>query len=157
MNISLKKGFSFGITSAIITTLGLMVGLESSTNSAAVVIGGIIIIAVGDALSDSLAMHISEESEDHHTSKEIWESTISTFIFKFIFASTFIVPVLLLPLQEAIIVSVIWGVSLICALSFLMARSQKKSPYGVIGEHMVIAVFVIAFTHYLGLFIAGLA
>ncbi len=157
MRISLRKGSSFGITSAIITTLGLMVGLESSTNSAAIVIGGIIIIAVGDALSDSLAMHISEESENHHTPREIWESTASTFIFKFIVASTFIVPVLLLPLQTSIIVSVLWGVSLICILSYLMARSQKRSPYGVVGEHMVITVIVIAFTHYLGLFISGLA
>ena len=59
MEHSLKVGFSFGITSGIITTLGLMVGLNSSTNSKVAVIGGILIIAIADAFSDALGIHIS--------------------------------------------------------------------------------------------------
>ncbi|GAI31399.1 unnamed protein product, partial [marine sediment metagenome] len=39
MKHSIKTGFSFGLTSGIITTLGLMVGLHSSTGSKLVVIG----------------------------------------------------------------------------------------------------------------------
>ena len=96
---SLKTGFSFGLTSATITTLGLMVGLESGTNSKLAVIGGIVIIAVADAFSDALGIHISEESESKHTPKEIWTSTISTFLTKFIFALTFVVPVFLFKLS----------------------------------------------------------
>ncbi len=79
MKISIRKGFSFGLTSGIITTLGLIVGLHSSTHSAAVVISGILIIAIVDALSDAIGIHISEESEIKHSTKEIWESTITTF------------------------------------------------------------------------------
>jgi len=67
MKHSVKVGFSFGITSAVITTLGLMVGLYSSTNSRLVVVGGILMIAIADAFSDSLGIHISEESEGRHT------------------------------------------------------------------------------------------
>jgi len=37
---SIKVGFSFGITSAVITTLGLIVGLNSSTHSTLAVMGG---------------------------------------------------------------------------------------------------------------------
>ena len=62
MKNSLKKGYSFGLTSGIITTLGLIVGLNSSTGSKLVVIGGIITIAIADAMSDALGMHISQES-----------------------------------------------------------------------------------------------
>jgi hypothetical protein len=40
MNDSIKKGFGFGLTSGVITTLGLIVGLHSSTNSTLAVIGG---------------------------------------------------------------------------------------------------------------------
>ena len=52
--------------------------------------GGIITIAVADAFSDAVGIHISEESEKRHTEREIWESTLSKFFFKFIFALAFI-------------------------------------------------------------------
>jgi len=67
----LKVGFSFGLTSGIITTLGLMVGLNAGTHSKLVVIGGILTIAIADAFSDALAIHISEESENRHTAKQV--------------------------------------------------------------------------------------
>ena len=79
MKHSLKVGFSFGLTSGIITTLGLLTGLDSSTNSKLVVIGGVLTIAIADAFSDVLGIHISEESENKHTSREIWESTFFYF------------------------------------------------------------------------------
>ena len=46
---SFKVGVGFGLTSGVITTLGLMVGLYSGTASRIAVIGGIITIAVADA------------------------------------------------------------------------------------------------------------
>ncbi|MFC1691066.1 VIT1/CCC1 transporter family protein [Nanoarchaeota archaeon] len=157
MRLSIRKGFSFGLTSGIITTLGLIVGLHSSTHSKLVIIGGILVIAIADALSDALGIHISEEAENHHTTKEIWESTIATFLSKFVFALTFIVPILLFPLYTAIIVSIIWGLSLIAIFSFYMAKLQKIKPYHVVVEHLVIAVFVIIVTHYVGNLVGGLA
>jgi hypothetical protein len=45
MKLSFKTGLSFGLTSGVITTLGLMVGLHSGTHSRTVVIGGIVTIA----------------------------------------------------------------------------------------------------------------
>lgn len=150
MKDSLKTGFSFGITSGIITTLGLIVGLESGTHSKAVVIGGILTIAIADAFSDALGIHVSEESECRHTGKEIWLSTLSTFFAKFIFALTFIVPILLLPLTAAIIASIAWGLSLLGIVSFYLAKQQKVEPWKVIMEHLLIALAVIAATHYAG-------
>lgn len=70
MKHSLRTGFCFGLTSGIITTIGLMVGLYSSTNSKLVVIGGILTIAVADAFSDALGIHIAEESK-HNGSKAL--------------------------------------------------------------------------------------
>ena len=155
MKVSLKKGFSFGLTSGIITTLGLIVGLSSGTNSKLVVTGGILTIAVADAFSDALGIHISEESENKHTTREVWESTISTFITKFIFALTFIIPVLLFNLTTAIIISVIWGLSVLSIISFKMAKEQNHVPFKVIGEHLFIAVLVILITHFVGVLISA--
>jgi VIT1/CCC1 family predicted Fe2+/Mn2+ transporter len=154
MQHSIKVGFSFGVTSGIITTLGLIVGLHSGTHSKVAIIGGVLTIAVADALSDALGIHMSEESENKHTAKEIWMSTISTLISKFIFALTFILPILLFKLTNAIIISIIWGLSVLGIFCYLMAREQKKKAWKIILEHELIAVVVIILTHYIGKFIA---
>lgn len=147
---SLRTGFSFGLTSGIITTLGLIVGLHSGTHSRLVVLGGILIIAIADAFSDALGIHVSEESEAKHTPREIWQSMFFTFLAKLIFALTFVVPILLLQFPTAIIVSVIWGLSLLSVFSFYIAKIQNKKPWKVITEHLLIALVVITITHYLG-------
>jgi len=155
MKHSLKVGFSFGLTSAIITTLGLIVGLHSGTHSRLVVIGGILTIAIADAFSDALGIHVSEESENKHSTKEIWEATVATFLSKFFFATTFIVPVLVFPLTTAIIVNIVWGLSLLGIFSFYMAKEQKEKPWKVISEHLFIASIVIIITHYVGVLVGS--
>jgi len=155
MKHSIKVGFSFGITSGIITTLGLMVGLSASTHSKLAVIGGILTIAIADAFSDALGIHVSEESEGKHSQREVWESTFSALICKFVFALTFIVPVLLFSLSSAIIVNIIWGLLALTLLSYNMAKGEGEKPFKVIFEHVIIVVAVVIITHYLGRFISG--
>ena len=150
MKHSFKVGFSFGLTSAIITTLGLMVGLHSGTHSKLAVLGGVLTIAIADAFSDGLGIHVSEESENTHSSREIWSATISTFLAKFIFAMTFVVPLVLLPLTTAIVVSVVWGLLVLGILSYKLARSQGRKSWRVVSEHLFIAGLVILITHFVG-------
>jgi vacuolar iron transporter family protein len=154
MKHSVKTGFSFGLTSGIITTLGLMVGLHSGTHSQLAVIGGILTIAIADAFSDALGIHISEESQNTHGEKEIWESTLATFATKFIVALSFVVPVLLLPLATAIVVSILWGLLLLAALSIHLANQQRIPRWKVVMEHVLIAGVVVVLTHYVGQWIA---
>ena len=153
MKPSFRTGLSFGLTSGVITTLGLMVGLHSGTHSRTVVIGGIVTIAVADALSDALGIHIAEESKNNGNVSDIWEATIATFVAKFLIALTFVVPVLLLPLEQAMMVSVAWGLTLLAGLSYFLARVQQITAWKVIAEHVVIGVSVIAITHYVGAWI----
>lgn len=154
MKHSLKTGLCFGMTSGIITTLGLMVGLHSGTHSKLVVLGGILTIAIADAFSDALGIHISEEAENKHTEKEIWTSTLSTFFSKFVFALTFVIPVLLFELSTAIIVGIIWGLSVLSILSYKIGKDQEGRTWNVVAEHLFIALLVIAITHYVGDWIA---
>jgi len=143
-------GFSFGLTSGIITTLGLIVGLNAGTESRIAVIGGILVIAIADAFSDALGIHVSEESENKHSTREIWESTVSTFITKFVIATTFIIPILLLPLSRAIIASVVWGLFLLGIFSYFVSGEEGESPWKAVAEHLIIAVIVIFLTNYVG-------
>jgi len=145
-----RVGMSFGLTSGIITTLGLIVGLHSGTHSKLAVMGGIFTIAIADAFSDALGIHISEESEAIHTSREVWMATLSTFLFKFSFALTFIAPVMLLELSTAIISSVIWGLLILSLISFNLAKEQKRKSWKVIGEHLIITLAVVSIAHLVG-------
>ncbi|MEE9156956.1 MAG: hypothetical protein V3U60_01035 [Gammaproteobacteria bacterium] len=154
MKESIKTGLSFGIASGVITTLGLMVGLYSGTHSRIAVIGGILTIAIADAFSDALGIHISEESKNRYSTRQIWEATFATLLSKAAFALTFVIPVLLFRLDVAIWIAVVWGLTLISALSYKLATDSGDSPLIVITEHAVITVVVITITYYLGIWIA---
>ncbi|MFA5643967.1 MAG: VIT1/CCC1 transporter family protein [Patescibacteria group bacterium] len=157
MKISIKKGFSFGLTSGVITTLGLIIGLHSSTSSDIVIISGILVIAIADAMSDALGIHMSEEVDNKNTTKEVWESTIATFLSKFVFALMFVIPILFLELSTAIIFCVVWGLFLIIIFSYYLAKKQKINPYPVVLEHLLITIIVIILTHYIGVWLATLS
>jgi VIT1/CCC1 family predicted Fe2+/Mn2+ transporter len=154
MKRSFRIGFSFGLTSGIITTLGLMVGLHSSTDSKIVVIGGILTIAIADAFAESMGIHIATESESKITKKEVWESTFFTFISKFIFTTIFIIPILIFTLHTAIILSVLFGFYILIILSISIARNRKIEPWKMVIEHVSISVVVIILAHYAGILIA---
>ena len=148
-----KAGIAFGFASSIITTLGLMVGIYSGTNSQLAVLGAVITIAVADAFSDSLAMHISKEA-GKGTSRQIWEITIGTFLSKFFFAIIFVIPILLFDLKSAVYASIILGLVLLGIFSYGIAVQRKDSPKAVVGEHLLIASAVIVITYYLGRWIS---
>jgi len=150
MRHSLRTGICFGLTSASITTLGLMVGLYSGTSSLMVVLGGILLVAVADALSDSLGIHIAEESK-RNSRKHIWEATLSALFSKFLLALTFLPALFLFELHRAIVVNVFWGLLVLAVLSFFIAKDQKESAPKVIAEHVVIASVVILLSNWIGI------
>jgi vacuolar iron transporter family protein len=154
MKHSYKVGLSFGLTSGIITTLGLMVGLHSGTQSQIAVIGGIVTIAIADSMSDAMGIHISEESENRHSTREIWESTLSTFFCKFSIALSFVIPVIIFKLNLAIILSIVWGFLLLSIFSYTIAKSNKKKILNVVSEHLIIGVLVVILSHYVGYLIS---
>lgn len=71
MKETLLKGIGFGLTSGVVTTLGVIVGLHSGTHSKLAVLAGMVVLSVADALSDAIGIHISEEAEAEHATKEI--------------------------------------------------------------------------------------
>ena len=157
MRESLRTGIAFGMTSAVITTLGLMVGLGSGTHSRSVVLAGVLTIAIADAFSDALGIHVSEESRGGGQSQgQIWGSTFAAFFAKLLFALTFSVPVLLLELGTALLVSLAWGLLLLTLLSCRIAVARGERRLKIVLEHLTIAVVVIAATHLVGMWISRL-
>jgi len=150
MRGSIKRGVSFGLTSGIITTLGIMVGLNTGTGLRLAVIGGILTVAIADAFSDALGIHISEESSHRNGHKAVWEATMSTFFTKLIVASSFIIPLLIFGLSTAVKVNITWGFLLLAIFNYYLAKSRKENPLKVIGEHLLIAAVVIIITFLVG-------
>lgn len=149
MNNSIRQGLSFGLTSGIITTLGLLIGLNYSTNSKIVVISGIIVIAIADALSDSFGMHMSEESIKLKENR-IWQVTSATFLSKFVLGMSFLIPVLLFELRTAVYISIGWAILLLSILSYYLAKREKINPIKSIVEHIIIAIIVVLVSSYIG-------
>jgi len=153
-NDGVRTGLYFGATSGVITTIGLVTGLNAGTGSMAAVLGGIFVIAVADAMSDALGIHLAEEADPNTTHGHVWAATVSTFLNKFLFALSFAVPLLLLPLDHAVIASIAWGMFVIIVLSYFLARAQDASPVMIIGEHLGIAILVVVFSHLIGLWVS---
>jgi VIT1/CCC1 family predicted Fe2+/Mn2+ transporter len=155
----LVTGISFGLTSGVITSLGIIVGLHSATSSRLAVIAGIIVMAIADGLSDAAGIHISEESEiekgkTKHTPKEIWLVTIFTFLSVAGFTLTFTIPILIFSLKTAVVIVIVWGISLLIILNFAIAKIKKENPIKLISEHILLALFVIVASYYAGSLVA---
>jgi VIT1/CCC1 family predicted Fe2+/Mn2+ transporter len=149
-NKGARTGIFFGATSGVITTIGLIAGLNAGTQSLVAVLGGILVVAVADAMSDALGIHLAQEADPDSTPEHIWSATIWTFFTKLVVALSFAVPLLFLPLQLAVAVSVAWGLIVITLLSAYLARSQNVSALPVVTEHVLIAIAVVAISHFIG-------
>ena len=140
--------FSFGATSAIITCLALIIGLSKSANPKLSIVASLLVIAIADNISDSLGIHIYQES-DLKKSEVVRANTFFNFLTRFFVILIFILLVEFLPTGYAIIFSIIWGISLLIVLSYSIAKEQKVNPYKAIFEHVAVAVAVIFVSNFL--------
>ncbi|MBD3262225.1 MAG: hypothetical protein GF334_11265 [Candidatus Altiarchaeales archaeon] len=157
MEDSIRGGLYYGMSSAAITALGLMIGLNSGTKSQTVVLAGLLTMALADSLSDALGIHLSEESREDSTGEAVWAATFTTFTSKFIVLLSFIPAIYFLDLEAAIPLNVLWGFLVVTVLSYQIAVSQNTSPKKAISEHLLIAVVVVLATNFLGIWISGFA
>ncbi len=147
--------FSFGATSATVTSLGLCIGLSGSGNPRASIIGALLLIAVADNIADSLGFHIYRESTSSQY-ENVRIFTLSNFVVRFSIAGLFVLLFAFLPLQIATLSCLILGLAVLTFLSYLISVNRKTSPLREILIHVGVAVPVIIVSHFLGLFIFNL-
>lgn len=147
-------GVSFGTASGVITTLGLLVGLAASNASKGLIVAGILTIAFADAFSDSLGIHISEESERKHNRQEIWLATFSTYVAKLVTALTFLLPIIFLSSVSALIVDIMWGMFLLSLLSYYIAPAGRRTQSVI--EHLLIGLIVIIIGFIIGQYVRNI-
>jgi len=141
---------SFGGPAAIVTSTGVIVGLRSATMGKAAIAGSLLILALADNLTDSLGLHIYQESE-RPPPREAFLITIANFLTRLLLASSFVALVLIVPGPQVVYVSILWGLALLAALSFAIARLRKVSAASEIIKHCAVALTVIALSQLTGL------
>ena len=146
--------FSFGATSAIMTSLALIVGLAGVANPRVSITGALLVLAFADNVSDSLGVHVYRESQfkDHKGNKI---HTISNFLTRLCITMIFVAIVFLLPIQYAVIASLALGFLLLSVLSYYIALYHNADPASEIIEHLGIALLVIIASNFLGTAITG--
>jgi VIT1/CCC1 family predicted Fe2+/Mn2+ transporter len=144
--------FSFGATSAIITNLGIITGLDTLSNPKLGIVAGMLVVALADNIADSFGIHIYQESECIDN-KEVWFSTLSNFLTRIFVSLTFIILVSALPINLGVPCSIYWGLALLAIMSYAIAKNRKVNPYSEIFKHIIIAIFVITLSHFIGRYI----
>ena len=143
---------SFGSTAAIVASMGLVVGLDAATVTKEAIVASLLLVAVADNLTDSLSVHIYQESE-RLAEREAFRSTVANFLARLLVCVTFILILVLLPTSQATQACVIWGFVLLSGLSYLLARARAVSAFSEIWKHAAVALVVILLSKAIGAWI----
>jgi len=142
------KRFAFGATAAVMTSMALIVGLGSANTGKASIIAGLLIIGLADNLSDSLGIHIHEETDSG--SADALALSVSNYVTRLLLVGTFVAFVALLPFGAARLASLVWGVILLSALTYSIAKARSANPVTQIALHLVVAAAVIVLSQAVG-------
>lgn len=134
---------AFGITSGILTTVGLLTGVNSATSSRLSVIASIAVIAMADSLSDAYGMYMSKISERGNSRTAAMRYALGTLAGKFFFPFTFILPILLLPLQTGVWIDLAWGAIALALLSAENAIVYQRPVKRVVLRNLGLAALIV--------------
>jgi VIT1/CCC1 family predicted Fe2+/Mn2+ transporter len=133
--------------------MGLIVGLGASGAPRATVLGSLLIIALADNLTDALGVHVYQEAE-RLPQAEALRTTAANFVTRLLTTLSFVAIVEAAPAM-AIPLSLAWGVALLAALSWLIARRRGVSPAGEVVRHLAVAAVVMLASRLIGLWISA--
>jgi VIT1/CCC1 family predicted Fe2+/Mn2+ transporter len=150
------RGLSFGSPAAIVTSMGLIVGLNAATTTKTAVVASLLVIGLADNLTDSLSVHIYQESESL-AHRRAFHTTISNFFARLVVTLSFVLLFVLSPGSTAIGACVIWGFVLLSGLSYLLAKARQVSAFSEICKHIGVAFAVIVISKMIGLWIQSVA
>ena len=143
----------FGGTAAIVTSMGLILGLQAAASSRQAIVGALLIVAVADNLSDSLSVHVYQEAE-RLEAREAFISTFANFVARLLVASTFVFMVIVLPPEALPWATTAWGLLLLAGLTHRIARARGAPVGKEIAKHVAIAAVVLFISRLLGTWIA---
>ena len=145
---------SFGGTAAIVTSMALIAGLDAAKAGKATMVSALLIAAVADNLTDSLSIHMYQESE-RLEQKEAFVGTLTNFATRFILCLSFVLIVMLFREHAAVAGGIVWGMSLLTVLTYILARHRKVSAMSEVGKHLAVALVIIFVSKSIGHWISA--
>ena len=140
---------SFGGTAAIVTSMALIAGLEAAHAGKATMVSALLIAAVADNLTDSLSVHMYQESE-RLAQREVFVGTLTNFATRFVVCLSFVLMVTLMREESAAIAGITWGMLLLTALSYVLARHRKIGAWPEVGKHVAAALAIVFVSRAIG-------
>ena len=133
---------SFGGTAAVVTSMALISGLSAADATKPIIVSALLIAAFADNLTDALSIHIFQESEQLDQ-KNAFNGTITNFVTRLLLSISFVLLVVLFPLEHVAKVSIVWGMLLLVILTYLVARERKVKPLREVVKYLLVASAVI--------------
>ncbi len=144
---------SFGSTAAIVTSMAIVTGLNAAGTAKSILIGTLLITALADNLTDSLSIHIYQESE-RLDQREAFIGTLTNFVTRLLGTVSFVLIVITIPAKVVVLGSIIWGMLLLGILSYLLARERNVGALSEIIKHLVVAVAVLIISKTIAYFLS---
>ena len=139
--------FSFGATSAVTSSLALMVGLSQLDVSRMGLIGALLVLGLADNIADALGIHIYSESKSKTHSKL---NTATNYLTRLGITLLLIIFVVLLPFQYALLAAILTGLVVIAVLSYFIAKEHGIDARRAVAEHLAVAALVLIVSHLVG-------
>jgi VIT1/CCC1 family predicted Fe2+/Mn2+ transporter len=133
------KNFTFGASSAVITSLAIIIGLSGMPNSQVSIIAALFILALADNISDSFGIHIYQRSEN---GKDARKATVLNFFTRLLIVLFFASFVILFPMEYTIAFSICFGLVIIIFLSYSIAKERKVNPHEAVVKYVLLTVLV---------------
>jgi len=147
---------TFGVISGVLTTSGVLVGMESATSSRLSVIAAILTVAIADSCSDAFGIYMSKRSERGGSQGTGCRYALGTLMGKFVLPLTFIAPLLLFTLEKGVWVALGWGAVVLTLLSLEGAVVRKESSAKVVACNLGLGIFIVLLSWFAGSALANL-
>jgi VIT1/CCC1 family predicted Fe2+/Mn2+ transporter len=144
---------SFGGTAAIVTSMGLILGLDAAASSRQTVVSALLIFALADNLTDSLSVHAYQEAE-RLEARQAFASTVANFAVRLLVALSFVAIVAFSPRLWLSAIAGAWGFSLLSLLTYQLARARNAHIGKEVVKHIVVAACVIVVSRWVGAWVA---
>jgi Flp pilus assembly protein TadB len=143
---------SFGAASAIVTSMGMIIGFAAGGISRPTIVAGLLIVGLADNVTDSLSIHIYQESErlEQHAA---FRATLGNFATRLVIALSFVALVFSFSGPTMVLACLAWGVLLLAGLTWLVARNRQANVLTELFKHLAVAAAVIAASLAAGAFI----
>ncbi|HXZ26767.1 MAG TPA: hypothetical protein VEG08_02090 [Terriglobales bacterium] len=145
---------SFGGTAGVVTSMALITGLHAAGAKTGTIVSALLIAAVADNLTDSLSVHMYQESE-RLGQRAVFLGTLANFATRFCVCLSFVLITALFRPAVTAVVGIAWGMALLTALTFFLARSRGIGTLPEVAKHLTVALVILLVSQGIGQWITS--